>query len=60
MVSSRYSTDDFVSVWYHYYTDSGNLEKSFDAYFVANIRLECHWWSVENVQAYYSKYESQL
>ncbi len=32
MVSSRYGTDSFVSVWYHYDTDSGDFQKNFDSY----------------------------
>jgi hypothetical protein len=31
-VLSRYSSDGFLSIWYHYGTDSGDFHKTFDAY----------------------------
>jgi len=31
---SQYNTDGFVSAWYHHGTDSGNLQKTFDAYYL--------------------------
>jgi len=40
-VSSRYSSDGFLSVWYHHGTDSGNFHKTFNPCIAEWHNAEC-------------------